>query len=158
MAKGILDDVDWLGVVVDRADVESGDISSTADVLSQVLANRKTIERFRGRVDLSFHGYSNDNRELYEIPEVRRFVAKLDDAFPHWFYFLSTENATLAVVASCLCSVTKLRPGTIRYGADLAEFLGRHFDALNWLFETYALDERDNAAISESIIKYFSGL
>ena len=55
---------DWLGVVVDRADVEALDVSRTAKALSRVLANRETIERFRGRVDLAFHGYSSDPREL----------------------------------------------------------------------------------------------
>ena len=65
-------------------------MSRAEKTISGVLADKETIERFRGRVDLAFHGYSNDPRELYEMPEVRRFCAKLDDAFPFWFYFLST--------------------------------------------------------------------
>ena len=104
---------DWLRVVVERTEVEALDVSRTATLLSRVLANRNAVERHRGRVDLAFHGYSNDPRELVDIPEVRRFCTKLDDAFPYWFYFLSTEGVTLGVIACCLCSVTKLRPGVV---------------------------------------------
>ena len=146
---------DWLGVVVDRTDVEALDVSSIAKNISRVLANRDTVERFRGRVDLAFHGYSNDPRELYEIPKVRRFCAKLDDAFPFWFYFLSAEGVTLGVIACCLCSVTKVRPGVVSFGPDLLQFMTRHFGALNWLFDNFSLDERHDVEISGKVTEYF---
>ena len=131
-------------------------MSRTAAVLSRVLADRSAVQRYRGRVDLSFDGYSNDPRELYEIPEVRRFCKKLDEAFPYWFYFLSTERVMLRVVASCLCSVTKPMLGIVSFGPDLIEFMTHHFQALNWIFENYSLDERDNVEISGKITRYFS--
>ena len=147
---------DWLRVVVERTEVEALDVSRTATLLSRVLANRNAVERYQGRVDLTFHGYSNDPRELYDIPEVRRFCTKLDDAFPYWFYFLSTEGVTLGVIASCLCSVTKLRPGVVRFGPDLLQFMTGHFGALNWIFDNYSLDERHNVEISGNVTEYFS--
>ena len=147
---------DWLGVVVDRIDVEALDVSRAEKTISGVLADKETIERFRGRVDLAFHGYSNDPRELYEMPEVRRFCAKLDDAFPFWFYFLSTERATLGVIACCLCSVAKVRPGGVSLGPDLLQFMTRHFGALNRLVDTWALDEKHNVEISGQVRDYFN--
>ena len=148
-------DADWLRVVVDRSEVEGLDVSGTAATLSRVLADRDTVERYRGRVDLAFLGYSNDPRELRDIPEVRRFCAKLDDAFPYWFYFLSTDGVTLGVIASCLCSVTPVRPGVVSFGPDLLDFVRRHYEALNWLFDNYSLDERLNVEISGSVAEYF---
>ncbi len=148
-------DVDWLRVVVDRSDVEALDVSGTTATLSRVLADQDTVERFRGRVELAFLGYSNDPRELRDIPEVRRFCAKLDEAFPYWFYFLSTDGVTLGVIASCLCSVTPVRPGVISFGPDLLDFLHRHYSALNWLFDNYSLDEKFNVEISGNVAEYF---
>ena len=148
-------DADWLRVVVDRSEVEGLDVSGTAATLSRVLADRDTVERYRGRVDLAFLGYSNDPRELRDIPEVRRFCAKLDDAFPYWFYFLSTDGVTLGVIASCLCSVTPVRPGVVSFGPDLLDFVSRHYEALNWLFDNYSLDERLNVEISGNVAEYF---
>ena len=146
---------DWLRVVVDCTEVEALDVSWTAAILSRVVADRNAVERHRGRVDLAFHGYSNDSRELYDVPEVRDFCAKLDDAFPYWFYFLSTEGVTLGVIACCLCSVTKLRPGVVSFGPDLLEFLTRHFGAMNWLFDNFSLDQRYNVEISGQVTEYF---
>ena len=146
---------DWLRVVVDRSEVEALDVSGTAATLSRVLADRDAVERYRGRVDLAFFGYSNDSRELRDIPEVRRFCSKLDDAFPYWFYFLSTEGVTLGVLACCLCSVAQLRPGVVSFGPDLLEFMTRHYEALNWLFDNYSLDERLNVEISGNVAEYF---
>ena len=146
---------DWLRVVVNRSEVEALDISGTAATLSRVLADKDAVERYQGRVDLSLFGYSNDSRELRDIPEVRRFFSKLDDAFPYWFYFLSTEGVTLGVIACCLCSVARLKPGVISFGPDLLDFMIRHYDALNWLFDNYSLDERLNVEISGNVAEYF---
>ena len=147
-------DADWLRVAVYRAEVEAIDVSRTAAVLSRVLADRSAVQRYRGRVDLSFHGYSKDPRELYEIPEVRLFCKKLDEAFPYWFYFLSTEGVMLGVMAGCLCSITKLAPGSVSFGPDLIEFMTLHFRALNWIFENYSLDESHNVEISGKVTEY----
>ena len=147
---------DWLRVVVDRSVVETHDVSGTAATLSRVLADRDTVKRYRGRVDLAFAGYSNDSRELRDIPEIRHFCSKLDDAFPYWFYFLSTEGVTLGLLACCLCSVTQLRPEVVSFGPDLFDFMERHYVALNWLFDNYSLDERLNVEISGNVAEYFS--
>ena len=147
---------DWLRVVVDRSAVEALDVSGTAATLSRVLADRDAVERYRGRVDVAFFGYSTDSRELRDIPEVRRFCSKLDAAFPFWFYFLSTEGLTLGLIASCLCSAAQLRPGIVSLGRDLLDFMRRHYEALNWLFDNYALDERINVEISRNVAEYFS--
>ena len=147
---------DWLRVDVGRSEVEALDVSRTTSILSRVLADRDAVERYRGRVDLAFLGYSNDTRELYEILEVRRFCSKLDDAFPYWFYFLSTDEAALGMIACCLCSVARLRPGVVSLGPDLTEFVARHYEALNWLSDNYSLDERHNVDISRNVAEYFS--
>ena len=147
---------DWLRVVVDRSVVEAHDVSGTAATLSRVLADRDAVKRYRGRVDLAFAGYSKDSRELRDIPEVRHFCSKLDDAFPYWFYFLSTEGVTLGLIACCLCSVTQLRPEVVSFGPDLLDFMERHYAALNWLFDNYSLDEQLNVEISDNVAEYFS--
>ena len=146
----------WLRVVPERPEVEALDVSRTALVLSRVLADKSAVERYRGSVDLAFLGYSDDPRELYDIPEVRRFCSKLDDVFPYWFYFVSTDRSTLMMIASCLCSVTRLRPGVASLGPDLVEFVERHYQALNWLFDNYSLDEKHNFEISRNVANYFS--
>ena len=63
---------------------------------------------------------------------------------------------TLGVIACCLCAVTKLRNEVVSFGPDLPEFMTRHFRALNWIFQNYSLDERQNVEISRKVTEYFS--
>lgn len=49
--------IDPLVVVVDRSDVEMGDIQPTVRVLSRLLADAETVREYRERVDIAFHGY-----------------------------------------------------------------------------------------------------
>ena len=147
-----------LFVVADRREVEAGDVSRVAAALLRALANRETIERLRGQVEIAFHGYSDDPRELYEIPEMRLFCAELDREFPYWFYFLSTEGVTLEVIACCLCAVASVRPGVVGFGPDLVGFIERHLEALNWLVDSYALDEEHNIEITHGVMDYFGRL
>jgi len=73
---------DSVSVVIDRKDVEGSNVGPTFAILKRLLQDRQTVEGFRGRLDLGFHGYDDDSRELHEIEEVRRFVAELDKKFP----------------------------------------------------------------------------
>ena len=148
---------DWLGVVVSRSDVESNDVSATLQTLSAVLDDATTVRRFQGRVSVSFDGFNEDRREIYEIPEIRRFCTGLDAHFPYWLYFLSTEDSSLKIMTFCLCKVEKKGPGLVMLnGDDLGRFLHSHFVAMNELFDRYSLDPRTNQAISDAVIKYFS--
>src|SRR5438874_2221724 len=110
--------VDWLAVVVDRSDVERGDFEPTLDVLRSTLADAETVRLFQGRVDISFAGYTQDSREIYEVPEIRHFLSALDSEFPYWFYFLSTELETLRIIGFCLCRTRKIEPGLVQVAPD----------------------------------------
>ena len=88
-------------IVIARDEVESLDISRPLRLLQGFLADAITASDHFERMDLAFHGYDDDTRELFEIPEVRNFVFKLDEAFPYWFYFLSKNDLGLQAVMLC---------------------------------------------------------
>jgi TPR repeat protein len=85
----------------DREDIASGNTSSVMDVLTQLLERDAAI-RFCERVDVCCTGYDSDPRELWEIPEVREFVKRLDRQFPYWCYFLSRNGEGLLWLTYCL--------------------------------------------------------
>ena len=78
---------DALLLIVSRRDVETGDITDILRSLSHLISATEIARLYRERVDISFEGYEDDRRELWEIPEVRAFVHKVDDKFPYWLYF-----------------------------------------------------------------------
>ena len=150
--------IDWINVLISREEVERADTSSTISVLSSVIADRETVLRFRGRVQITFRGFDYDPREVYEVPEIRRFCAELDRRFPYWFYFLSTDNDLLKMIAFCLVPVSKLAPGLVEPDMrELVSFLASHFRAMNTLFEEFQLEEEMNTEISCRVSEYFLG-
>ncbi len=148
--------VDYVGIVVSRQEAESLDIAPTLNVLESLLYDAETVRMFQGQVGLSFHGYDTDPRELYQIPEVRQYLASLDSKFPYWFYFLSTDDEILKMIAFCLCRTREINAG-LAYPdpADMQAFFLSHIDALNQLFDRYSLDEAINEEISGLVANYF---
>lgn len=94
-------DIDPIRIVVARADVEAGNVTSTLEVLRQLTRSVETIRAWKGKVDIAFHGYDHDRRELFEIPAVRVFVSTLDAEFPYWLFFLTKYGTGLHALAFC---------------------------------------------------------
>lgn len=63
------------------------------------------------RAIISFSGYDDDRRELYEIPEVRHYVSIIFRRFPHLPYLLSPFNDTWMTLMACFCDFESLSHG-----------------------------------------------
>jgi hypothetical protein len=72
---------------IDPADVEEGDVSQYAAALESMSGDLASF----GSVVLMFVGYDDDPRGLWEIPEVRRWFARLDDEVPWLLHLLDPE-------------------------------------------------------------------
>lgn len=48
-------------------------------------------------------GYTHDKRELYEIPEVRRWFKKVDKSKLAWFYFCNTAPPAFGLTLYFMC-------------------------------------------------------
>lgn len=147
----------FIMVGIGRDQVESNDISLALSTLTDLLAAPDAVRRLQGRVALLFEGYDDDPREVYEIPEVRRFCAALDQRFPYWLYFLTTIQDNLKVVTFCLVQVKVLRPGQIWVDTDdLQRFLLSHVSAMNTVFDRYSLGEEAKLARTKRVCQYLS--
>jgi hypothetical protein len=93
-------DPDFIFLVIGRSQIESGDISEPLSVLRRLL-DRSAAVRFCEHVDIGVHGFDDDSRELYDIPEVRDFIYRLDKEFPYWLYFLTKRGLGLQFVLFC---------------------------------------------------------
>lgn len=147
---------DSLTVVISRQQVEAGDISEPLSVLRELL-NRDAAIQFCERVDIGVGGYDEDPRELYEIPEVREFMSKLDAEFPYWLYFLTKRGSGLMFVLSCFCPPflapeAQRRIWNERIGAYLMK---RGFPALNHICECAGCSEAEIRRLSDGVAEYF---
>jgi hypothetical protein len=142
-------------LVLLRQQVESGDQQETMAFLQHIIASPDHALEFMGRVSLIVDGYNDDARELFEVPEVRRYIKALDDQWAFWFFFLSQADDSIKILESCLCDTIEVIPGVASIDLEQMErSLARHFTALNRLCEALAIPDEINQEISEGIIAF----
>ena len=132
-------------VVISRRDVENAEIQPTQKVLERLKSSLSCDPlSYCGAVDLSVDGYTDDERELYEIPEVCEYLDRLSVAFPYLFYFLSTDTQGLKMITACVCGAQRVGGDarqTVMDNQSVMRFMGTQFAGLNKLFHEFDLDE-----------------
>jgi hypothetical protein len=154
--KPNLNDFDFLFIVVSKDEVRTRNISNVLATLKRLLESPSVAQSFRERVDISFDGYNDDTRELYEIEEVREFVHALDDGFPFWLYFLSKHHHGLLVVLHCFLSPYLTDDARKRiHPQQLDDYLNkRGFPALNQLCAYTESSEEDIEQMTNRLVWY----
>ena len=140
-------------LVLSREQILAMDLQEPLTVLRQLAGNPEKAVSACGRISLVIDGYNTDSRELFEIPEVRRYIQQLDAMWPYWFFFLSQVDDSIKVIESCLCDSIEVVPGVTSIDTQqLNDCLTRHFSALNSYCEALNLPESKIEEISEGII------
>ena len=130
-------------------------IEPTLTALLVLSGDPETALRHKNNVTLSFQGYDEDPRGLFEIEEVRHFVERLNEKWYSWFFFMTKDirNSPLAVITLCLCRYRRSAFGLfIPVKEDLKRFCWYHFGALRAVCKLYNLsDELTETAVNEVI-------
>ena len=148
--------IDPIVLVIARDEVESRDIRRPLSLLQGFLANAATARAYFERIDIAFHGYDDDTRELCEIPEVRNFALKLDDAFPYWFYFLSKNGLGLQALILCLLPPYLTEEAKARVFPERLQplLLERWFPAMNQVCEFVEMPEEEIERLTNRVMSY----
>lgn len=100
----VQDEVVRRTLCITRKAVESGDVTEAIELLRPLIADREAAYAFRGRYRIMVLGWDEDPRELWEIPEVRSHLRRLDEAFPYWYWFLE-PGGSFMLMAACSCEL-----------------------------------------------------
>ncbi len=159
--NNLLAQSDYLHFIIDRPEVEAQDISRTREFFDRLRVTRELALENQGKVELSFFGYEDDLRELFEIPEVREYISILSPALPELFFFVRTQEptSTLKTFAFCQTNVswvdgrsTRLVTKQVVYDTDkVADFLLFGYSGLNEMIEWLALPLEENIRISAAV-------
>jgi len=135
---------------IDRKDVENGDISSSLVYIDSLLRTRESLLACAGKVEFFVMGYDNDIREIWEIPEVRMYLAKLNDARPYWFLFQAESGVWLQALTLCLMNVKRTHRGVeVLDPEKIGTLMTQWFEGLNELSNKFALSTEINRKFSE---------
>lgn len=151
-------DVDPLGIIVSRDEVEALDTAPSLSILRQLTASPATARRFFERVDIAFHGYDDITLELLEIPEVRDFVHKLDEQFPFWLFFLSKHYLGLQCLLFCFLPPFLTEEGRSEIFPERIDRLltNRWFPAMNCICEHARFSDQEIEQLSERVLTYIA--
>lgn len=152
-----LNDFDPIIVVISKNEVVANDVSAVSSVLCSFVKTPDMARSMFERVDFAFHGYDQDSRELFEIPEVRDFVHKLDIEFPFWLYFLSKQNLGLQAISFCFLPpfLTEAAKKTV-LPQHLERLLNnRWWPAMNHICEFVGFTEEEIEQLSDRVLRYF---
>lgn len=127
---------------IPRSDIEDKNISNLRAFLNRLTRTEQLVLSVDGKLCISVAGYENDERELFEIREVRRWAKKARKKISEW-YLCTNEHprlSTLKWIALCTCKNTyewKTKPdGSLGYlimfdSEELSEFVEECYEGLN---------------------------
>jgi hypothetical protein len=147
-----------LSLVISREEVESQNIGPALGVLKSLLASPEKARAYKEGVDVSFAGYDEDPRELFEIHEVRNYVFQLDDQFPFWLFFLSKFGLGLQCLFFCLMPPHLTAEAKARIIPErMARLLeDRWFPAMNHIAQYAGLRDVEVESLSERGVSYLT--
>jgi hypothetical protein len=94
--------------IVDKQSVIDKKYHELIMAIERLKVNPDLMETLKGKVDIGIHGYDQDERELYEIKEVREWVDLLFKNVNGLTYFLATDEFAqfLRIIQFCKVGVT----------------------------------------------------
>jgi hypothetical protein len=111
---------------------------------------------------LCIDGFNHDRRELYLIPEVRRFYAEFHRQWPYSLFFANLDHDFLKILAfcclheiTCITSDRSAQCGVAIDRIELAQWIGSAFGPMNTLCEQAGIGERGIYDRSKAVFEYF---
>ncbi|WP_082334061.1 DUF4365 and DUF1817 domain-containing protein [Pseudomonas syringae] len=149
--------------IIDRIDVNAMDFSTVREFFDRIRSTRELADHCQGKIEISFHGYNEDSRELFEISEVRAFASRLSTILPELLFFAYTGERCngLKTIAMCLTEVKRLSPTPnadnkipVEISTEqIAKFLSELWPGLNELTEWLNMTIDENKRISYDAIR-----
>ena len=137
MIDGILASTDFRGITIPPEEIHQCSMAFISEILSRLSKTRELVLANRGTLEIAFP-YDSDPREIYDIPEVRRWVEFSIDAGVPWFYFLDTRGRgdSIKLLLFCTCEVIVKETDDnqhwlITKPEERVQWLIRNFDNLN---------------------------
>jgi hypothetical protein len=100
---------DYTVLQISQEAIHNCDTSEYVTLLHGATGSLQSFEEAFQKYVLLVSGYDNDQRELYQIPEVVKFIKDLNNKLPFWLYFINTKDKRFfSWMIACLCQATSL--------------------------------------------------
>src|SRR5262245_1385266 len=146
-----------------RVKIEKGDFTHFLDLYDpRKLPTGQSLKSKMGRIIFCIEGYDADPREIYLIPDIRRFYRTFHQAWAYWLYFCDlNQDGLRAMVFCCLDSLAEIkRDGQAICGVEskpleLVHFIARDSPHMNWMCERAGISEQGIFERTREVFTYF---
>jgi len=141
---------------ITRQEIEACNIASALDRLSVLTDTLENVLRYRESVAIQVSGYDEDDRELSEIQEVRKYFRALVDQWPHWPWYLHRKIGAIALLMALLCRIEIFRDPYRTHFLDMDEVknvFADLFERGNALFRMYKISTEDVLDSTKSAVE-----
>lgn len=145
-------------LMISRREIETGNIASAIERLHVLTDSRENVMRYRGSLAFMVDGYNEDPRELAQIPEVCAYFRALNQAWPHWLWFLMRAGSMFSILFSLLCdgeAVDNVEGVGMSYMATAGQIRAVFEDMMERglpLYATYQIDIQEVEAAFDSAL------
>jgi hypothetical protein len=146
-------------LIVGKDDILKNNFSDLISAFTRLEANAELILHNRGKVDVSIHGYDNDPRELFEIPEVMTWVQAVFKKIDSWTYFLSMDatGQFMKVLFIAHAKFQKISPNQLEYDTKhSSEFISALFNGLNKFCDKHSISDEVNIEQCDRVMNYLT--
>jgi len=148
---------DFIYLEFSKQEVLAGLIGTAVERLMLLSDSRENVEKFRGRVSFVFDGYGADPREIYDIPEIVKYLNAMTNAWPFWYHFLEKDAESVGMLTLALANAHAVSQsgGVTSVNVDLDRLraaMMRLYDGMNVLHEAMDIDESINMSITEEVV------
>ena len=148
----IIEESDSRVFIIDRSSIEVCYFNGIKNFIDRLSRNKKTLIGNRGKTSFLISGFDDDSREVYEIPEVRRWYSRSIEVGIPWFYFLNDDFNGMALLvvlyAYCDVVVSHEENGTVCVEIidmeEITQWLTSNFNNLNHFIESKNISEDIN--------------
>lgn len=159
----ILKETERLIFTIDKKQILSKSYIEIVAGLNRIQVNPELVNALKEKVELFIHGYNEDSRELFEIPEVVEWAQKIFTSTSGLSFFLAKEpNAQFFHVLKMIYMINKKIPkksykekGKLKFEINInlsdLTFLKLLYNDLNDFCERHNLSEDVNRELTRSI-------
>lgn len=155
-----LNKADNLTIGISKKEVDTLDFTGVLSTFSHISKNVAFRNKFRSSCSVCFPQYTDDPRELYQIPEVVCWIRQTIELDIPWFYFLSMDSHSgiKIILLSCVIVESQKKIDNSMHvqidNESLSEFLITAFLNLNTFTEKYGVNLEINKELSKKIAKF----
>ncbi len=147
---------------VDKDDVLNNDIEPVLTAIERFQQSPELILSLKSSVDISFDDFEDDKRELYEIPEVKKYLDTLFNSHNCWPYLMAMDKAA-GFIFTLFCCYVPFKKGPYdengKYDVEFSPkeawpFIESLFMKLNQYCVDIGLSDKTNSEITQKIASY----